>query len=68
MKIFSADATIFKKNLIFFFALENMLITSPDPFFQYWPDCQTGPEREIPYHQKPLIAGPGYLDWGFCDI
>ena len=31
----------------------------PTTFFMHWPGCPSGPETEIPYHQKPLNAGLG---------
>ena len=28
-------------------------------FFMYWSGCSSGPETEMPHHQKPLNAGLG---------
>ena len=41
-----------------------LLIISPDPFFQYWPGCPSGPKTEIPYRQKLLNAGLGVYTGG----
>ena len=67
MQLFSADAIVFSKKINKkMFDPENMknspqklLIIGPQLFFMYWPGCPNGPETEILYHQKPLIAGLG---------
>ena len=36
--------------------------------FHYWPGCPNKLKSRISYHQKPLNAGLGILDWTFHNL
>ena len=66
MQLFSADAIVFSKFFDFFYP-DNMRKTPskvalnrhPTFFFIYLPGYPNGPDTEMSYHPKPLIAGLG---------
>ena len=48
MQLFSADPENMKK------MPSKVAHNRPPTFFMYWLGCPNCPEKEIPYHQKPL--------------